>query len=128
MQLGCPINGERIAMLYQLDQHQVRIAEDTFVAPDAAVIGRVTLGAGASVWFGAVIRGDVEDITVGAGTNVQDGNIVFRSHHYCPRNALVPPSRRSSCSLHYGRYSPPLCTVLYEDLPWYFPGQLHVHL
>ncbi|MFD9598603.1 gamma carbonic anhydrase family protein [Kitasatospora sp. NPDC059973] len=43
-----------------------------FVAPNAVVIGSVTVGAGASVWYGAVIRGDAEAITVGAGTNIQD--------------------------------------------------------
>ncbi|MEU6237064.1 gamma carbonic anhydrase family protein [Kitasatospora sp. NPDC047058] len=43
-----------------------------FVAPTAVVIGSVTVAAGASVWYGAVIRGDAEAITVGAGTNIQD--------------------------------------------------------
>ncbi|MEU4657118.1 gamma carbonic anhydrase family protein [Streptomyces sp. NPDC023723] len=43
-----------------------------FVAPTASVIGDVTLRAGASVWYGAVLRGDVERITVGADSNVQD--------------------------------------------------------
>ncbi|MGY0232137.1 gamma carbonic anhydrase family protein [Longispora urticae] len=43
-----------------------------FVAPTAVVLGAVTLGAGASVWYGAVLRGDSEAITVGADTNIQD--------------------------------------------------------
>ncbi|WP_329485975.1 gamma carbonic anhydrase family protein [Kitasatospora sp. NBC_01246] len=43
-----------------------------FVAPNAVVVGSVTVGAGASVWYGAVIRGDAEAITVGAGSNIQD--------------------------------------------------------
>ncbi|MDH6131999.1 carbonic anhydrase/acetyltransferase-like protein (isoleucine patch superfamily) [Kitasatospora sp. MAA4] len=43
-----------------------------FVAPNAVVVGSVTLAAGASVWYGAVLRGDAESITVGEGTNIQD--------------------------------------------------------
>ncbi|WP_030189295.1 gamma carbonic anhydrase family protein [Streptomyces violaceorubidus] len=45
---------------------------EAFVAPTASVIGDVTLHAGASVWYGAVLRGDVERISVGASSNVQD--------------------------------------------------------
>ncbi|MER6163439.1 gamma carbonic anhydrase family protein [Streptomyces violaceorubidus] len=45
---------------------------EAFVAPTASVIGDVTLHAGASVWYGAVLRGDVERISVGANSNVQD--------------------------------------------------------
>ncbi|MFB6890429.1 gamma carbonic anhydrase family protein [Kitasatospora sp. NPDC056327] len=43
-----------------------------FVAPNAVVVGSVTVGAGAGVWYGAVLRGDAETITVGAGSNIQD--------------------------------------------------------
>ena len=49
-----------------------RIAADAFVAPTAVIVGDVTIGSGASVWFGAVIRGDEAPITIGARTNVQD--------------------------------------------------------
>ncbi|MFD0313566.1 gamma carbonic anhydrase family protein [Streptomyces flavalbus] len=49
-----------------------KVDAEAFVAPTASVIGDVTLHAGASVWYGAVLRGDVERITVGAGSNVQD--------------------------------------------------------
>ncbi|OIJ66998.1 gamma carbonic anhydrase family protein [Streptomyces mangrovisoli] len=49
-----------------------RIDGQAFVAPTASVIGDVTLGAGASVWYGAVLRGDVERIAVGAASNIQD--------------------------------------------------------
>jgi carbonic anhydrase/acetyltransferase-like protein (isoleucine patch superfamily) len=50
--------------------------DDCWIAPDAVLIGRVRLGCDASVWFGAVLRADDEDISVGAGSNVQD-NCVF---------------------------------------------------
>ncbi|MGF1492752.1 MAG: gamma carbonic anhydrase family protein [Microcoleaceae cyanobacterium] len=47
-----------------------------FVADNATVIGQVVLGQGASIWYGAILRGDVERIVVGAGTNIQDGAIL----------------------------------------------------
>ncbi|MFG3054151.1 gamma carbonic anhydrase family protein [Kitasatospora sp. NPDC048239] len=43
-----------------------------FVAPNAVVVGDVTVGAGAGIWYGAVLRGDAESIAVGAGSNIQD--------------------------------------------------------
>jgi carbonic anhydrase/acetyltransferase-like protein (isoleucine patch superfamily) len=49
---------------------------DSFVAPTATVVGSVTLKKGASVWFGAVIRGDCEEIVIGENSNVQDGSVV----------------------------------------------------
>lgn len=48
------------------------VAEGVFIAPTAAVIGDVELAAGSSVWFGAVLRGDIGPIRIGARTNVQD--------------------------------------------------------
>ena len=47
-----------------------------FVAPDAVLIGRVVIEEDASVWFNAVLRGDNEPITIGAGSNVQDGAVM----------------------------------------------------
>jgi carbonic anhydrase/acetyltransferase-like protein (isoleucine patch superfamily) len=56
--------------------HLPQIAEDAFIAPNATIIGDVTIGAGASVWFGAVLRGDVAPIRIGAGTNIQDNCVL----------------------------------------------------
>jgi carbonic anhydrase/acetyltransferase-like protein (isoleucine patch superfamily) len=53
-----------------------RFASEVFVAPTAAVIGDVSLGARASIWYAATIRGDVNAITIGADTNVQDGVVM----------------------------------------------------
>ncbi len=53
-----------------------RIAADAFVAPGAVVIGDVEIGAETSVWFGCVLRGDINYIRVGARTNIQDGTVV----------------------------------------------------
>jgi carbonic anhydrase/acetyltransferase-like protein (isoleucine patch superfamily) len=52
------------------------IADDAFIAPGAVVIGNVEIGPGSSVWFNAVVRGDVNEIRVGARTNIQDGTVV----------------------------------------------------
>ncbi|SNR52460.1 gamma carbonic anhydrase family protein [Puniceibacterium sediminis] len=61
--------------LYSLDGQTPEIAEDTWIAPDANVIGRVVLEPGASVWFGSTLRGDNEEIRIGAGSNLQE-NVV----------------------------------------------------
>jgi len=53
-----------------------QVHPSAFVAPSADLIGQVVLAAGSSVWFGAVLRGDTEKITVGEGSNVQDGAVL----------------------------------------------------
>lgn len=60
-------------MIYALADLTPEIDPDTWVAPDANVIGRVRLMAGASVWFTATLRGDNEWIEIGEGSNVQEG-------------------------------------------------------
>lgn len=50
-----------------------QIPEDCFVAPNATIVGAVTMGEGCSVWFNAVVRGDVNSISMGNKVNVQDG-------------------------------------------------------
>jgi carbonic anhydrase/acetyltransferase-like protein (isoleucine patch superfamily) len=63
-------------MLYALGDLRPTVAGSFYVAPDAAVIGEVHLAPNASVWFGAVVRGDVEPIRIGEGANVQDGCVL----------------------------------------------------
>lgn len=53
-----------------------KIAEDAFIAETAVVIGDVEIGAGASIWYGCVVRGDVNRIRIGARTNIQDGTVI----------------------------------------------------
>ena len=53
-----------------------RIHASAFVAPGADVIGKVTLGRNSSIWFGCVLRGDVNRIEIGEATNIQDGSIL----------------------------------------------------
>ena len=56
------------------------IHASVFVYPNAQIIGEVTLAENASVWCGAVIRGDVNSITIGAGSNIQDLSVLHVSH------------------------------------------------
>ncbi|MBT3153953.1 gamma carbonic anhydrase family protein [Streptomyces sp. CHD11] len=60
------------ALITGVGGREPKVADGVFVAPTASVIGDVTLEAGASVWYGAVLRGDVERISVGTDSNVQD--------------------------------------------------------
>jgi carbonic anhydrase/acetyltransferase-like protein (isoleucine patch superfamily) len=71
--------------IYSFDGHTPRIAPDAYVAESATVLGRVTLGARASVWFGASVRGDNDDITIGDGSNVQDGAVLHVDPGYAMR-------------------------------------------
>jgi len=52
------------------------IAPDAFIADNAVIIGNVEIGAGASIWFNVVLRGDLNKITVGPRSNIQDGSII----------------------------------------------------
>lgn len=58
------------------------LSRASFVAPNATVIGDVTLGAQSSVWYGCVLRGDINAIVIGDGSNVQDGTIVHLADDY----------------------------------------------
>ena len=62
--------------IYSLgDRHPV-LGRDAWVAPNATVIGDVRLGDEASIWWNAVLRGDNDTITIGAGSNIQDGSVL----------------------------------------------------
>ncbi|MBP6598292.1 MAG: gamma carbonic anhydrase family protein [Giesbergeria sp.] len=62
--------------IYELDGVSPRLADTAWVADSAQVIGNVVLDAQASVWFGAVVRGDMASITIGAGSNIQDTSVL----------------------------------------------------
>lgn len=70
-------------MLYRLGAHAPETADaEHWIAPTAVLIGKVRLETEASVWFGAVLRGDNELITVGRGSNVQDGCVMHTDPGY----------------------------------------------
>jgi carbonic anhydrase/acetyltransferase-like protein (isoleucine patch superfamily) len=66
-----------VCVIYSLGGRRLETAgEDYYIAPGARVIGSVRLGAGASVWFNCVLRGDSEWINLGEGVNVQDASVL----------------------------------------------------
>lgn len=69
-------------MIYALDGIAPDIHPDAWVADIAVLIGRVVLGAQANIWFGAVLRGDNEEIRVGAGSNVQENAVLHTDMGY----------------------------------------------
>jgi len=69
-------------MLYSLDGISPELDDDSWVAPDANLIGRVRLEAGASVWFGSTLRGDNELIHVGEGSNIQENSVLHTDMGY----------------------------------------------
>jgi carbonic anhydrase/acetyltransferase-like protein (isoleucine patch superfamily) len=73
---------EKQIVLYQLDDKQVQLPENYFIAESAAVIGNVALGKDVSIWFNAVIRGDSELIVIGEDCNIQDGAVLHTDPGY----------------------------------------------
>jgi len=73
--------------VYALADQNPQLPQDGeyWIAPNATVIGDVTLLPGASVWFGAVVRGDNDPITIGRDTNIQDGSVL----HSDPGEPLI---------------------------------------
>jgi carbonic anhydrase/acetyltransferase-like protein (isoleucine patch superfamily) len=68
--------------LYAIDDNSPQLADSAWVADTAQLIGDVTLGAGASVWFGAIARADNEPMTIGAGSNVQEAAVLHSDPGY----------------------------------------------
>ncbi len=62
--------------VYHLADRKPSLGENAWIAPNATVIGDVRLGANASIWWNAVVRGDSDTITIGANTNIQDGSVL----------------------------------------------------
>jgi carbonic anhydrase/acetyltransferase-like protein (isoleucine patch superfamily) len=69
-------------MIYVLDGFAPIVDPSAWVAEEATLIGKVVVEAGASVWFGAQIRGDNEEIRIGAGTNVQENCVLHTDMGY----------------------------------------------
>lgn len=87
--------------IYELDGQAPDLPADGnyFIAETATVIGRVRLKPGASVWFGAVLRGDNEWIEIGEGANVQDGSTCHTDLGFPSSSARTAPSATtSSCT------------------------------
>ena len=63
-------------MFYDFENKKIKNEGDNWVAPNASIIGDVTLGKNTSIWFNATLRGDIENIYVGEGSNIQDGSVL----------------------------------------------------
>ena len=63
-------------MLYQFGGASPQVASSAYVAPSAALIGNVVLSENTTVWFGAILRGDIEPINIGSNSNVQDAVVM----------------------------------------------------
>jgi carbonic anhydrase/acetyltransferase-like protein (isoleucine patch superfamily) len=67
---------KQMAIIKEVRGHSPKISETCFLAENAVVVGEVTIGDNCTVWFNAVVRGDVHSITIGNNTNIQDGAII----------------------------------------------------
>ena len=70
-------------MIYEFENNTPTLHKNSWVASNAVLIGKVTLEKDANIWFNVVLRGDIEFITIGEGSNVQDGS-VFHTDPGCP--------------------------------------------
>ena len=70
-------------MIIEYEGKTPQIGKNVFIAPTATLIGDVTIGDNASIWYGTVLRGDMEPITVGENTNIQDNSTVHTDYG-CP--------------------------------------------
>ncbi len=85
------------ALLGGFEGQWPRVAEGAWIAPGASVVGDVTLGVDVSIWYAAVLRGDVEAISVGDRSNVQDGAVlhVTKGRYACVVGAEVTIGHRA---------------------------------
>ncbi len=82
--------------VYSFEDHTPFVHPAAFVAPGAYLVGWVEVGEGASVWFGAVLRGDLERVVVGPGSNVQDGAVLHADPGFpCVLEARVTVGHRA---------------------------------
>ena len=65
-----------MAIIKEVRGHTPQVGENTFLAETATLLGDVTIGRDCSIWYGAVLRGDVNTITIGDRTNIQDGAVI----------------------------------------------------
>ena len=65
-----------MAYIREIRGHTPQVGENTFLAETAVLVGDVTVGRDCSIWYNAVLRGDVNTITIGDRTNIQDGVVI----------------------------------------------------
>jgi carbonic anhydrase/acetyltransferase-like protein (isoleucine patch superfamily) len=72
--------GERMALILPVEDNNPQWGENCFIAPNATIVGDVVMGNECSVWFNAVVRGDVNSIRMGNKVNVQDGAVIHATY------------------------------------------------
>ena len=72
-----------MAFIFPVNDKHPQMGENCFIAPNATIVGEVTMGNECSVWFNAVIRGDVNKIILGNKVNVQDGAVIHCTYQKC---------------------------------------------
>jgi carbonic anhydrase/acetyltransferase-like protein (isoleucine patch superfamily) len=88
-----------MALIIPFDGRSPEVAESAWVAPNATLVGAVTLGERASVFYGAVLRGDMDSITIGDDTNLQD-NVTMHVDHGVPATVGARVSVGHAAVLH----------------------------
>ena len=74
-----------MAYIKSVRNHTPKVGEGTFVAETAVLIGDVTVGKDSSIWYNVVLRGDVNTITIGDRTNIQDGTVIHTLYDESPK-------------------------------------------
>lgn len=92
-------------IIYPIKDKKPVIGSNTFIAPNATIVGDVTIGDDCSVWFNAVIRGDVHFIKIGNNVNIQDGAIIHCTYKKSPvtihnRVSIAHNAVVHGCTIH----------------------------
>ena len=74
-----------MAIIRKVRGHEPQVGENTFLAETAVLLGDVTVGRDCSIWYGAVLRGDVNKIVIGDRTNIQDGAVLHTLYDKSPK-------------------------------------------
>ena len=69
-------------MIYEFEGHTPKLDPNCWVASNAVIVGKVELKKNSNIWFNSVLRGDVEPITIGEGSNIQDGSVLHTDPGY----------------------------------------------
>ena len=78
-----------MAIIKSVRGYTPKIGENVFLADNAAVIGNVEIGDNSSIWFGAVLRGDVNSIKIGKNVNIQDGAVLHTLYDKSPKPSTI---------------------------------------
>ena len=109
-----------MAIIKEVRGHVPVVGEGTFLAETAVLIGDVTVGRDCSIWYGAVLRGDVNSIRIGDRTNIQDGAVVHTLYDGAPH----PSQAHIGSDVSIGHSTTPWSgrAVSWPPTRWCWPG------